>query len=103
MASAAPAQTRCGVTVCIDSGTGFTFGMIGFSFRNSSWLTSDSEPGFRTVWTGSEPPASRVDRLWTPNSRLAEPEIDNRPFRLPRTVLAGKPERVEGALIFRDR
>src|SRR6478672_5646892 len=28
MASAAPAHTRCGVTVCIPSGTGFTFGMI---------------------------------------------------------------------------
>src|SRR5919106_4365994 len=28
MASAAPAHTKCGVTVCIPSGTGFTCGMV---------------------------------------------------------------------------
>jgi len=32
MASAAPAQIRCGVTECIPSGIGFTFDMIDFSF-----------------------------------------------------------------------
>jgi hypothetical protein len=33
MASAAPAQVKCGVTVCIPSGTGFTCGsVIVFSF-----------------------------------------------------------------------
>src|SRR3990172_12375596 len=42
MASAAPAQTRCGVTVCIPSGTGFTFGTLSLLSVSGLWSNMSS-------------------------------------------------------------